>query len=72
MTPYDSWKLASPLEADEERMRAECTEPREDDDPCDFDGWVTAMVTDETTTWTCPTCDAEHEDSTRERFADDD
>ena len=68
MTNYDDWKLAGPPEADEEQMRAECVEPRDDDDPCDFDGWVTAMVTDEVTTWTCPRCDAEHEDRTADRF----
>ena len=68
MTNYDDWKLAGPPEADEEQMRAECVAPRDDDDPCDFDGWVTAMVTDEITTWTCPTCDAEHEDRTADRF----
>ena len=70
MKDYDAWKLSGPPEADEEQMRAECTEPRDDDDPCDFDGWVTAMVTDQLTTWTCPRCDAEHEDSTRDRFDD--
>ena len=70
MTPYDLWKLASPPEADEERMRAECVAPRDDDDPFDFYGWVSAMVTDEITTWTCPRCDAEHEDRTKDRFDD--
>ena len=44
---YDDWKLASPPEADEEQMRAECTEPRDDDDPCDFDGWVTCQISGE-------------------------
>ena len=68
MTNYDDWKLAGPPEADEEQMRAECVAPRDDDDPCDFSGWVTAMVTDEVTTWTCPRCDAEHEDRTADRF----
>jgi hypothetical protein len=48
LTTYDDWKLASPPEADEEDMRAECTEPRDDDDPCDYSGWVTAMVTNQT------------------------
>jgi hypothetical protein len=71
MKDYDAWKLSGPPEADEEEMRAECTEPRDDDDdPCDFDGWVTAWVTDELTTWTCPKCDAEHEENTRDRFDD--
>ncbi len=71
MTWYDSWKLASPPEADEEEMRAECTEVDDDGDPCDFDGWVTAWVTNETTLWTCPRCDWEHAESTRDRFCDE-
>ena len=70
MTPYDAWKLASPPEADEEQMRAECLDVDDDGVECVFDGWVTAMVTDELTTWTCLECDAEHEDSTRDRFDD--
>ena len=37
---------------------------------CVFDGWVTAWVTDELTTWTCLECDADHEDNTRDRFDD--
>ena len=65
---YDDWKLASPPEADEEQMRAECRMVGYDGIGCDFDGWVTAQVTDQTTTWTCPRCDHEHEDSTSERF----
>ena len=72
MTAYDAWKLASPPEADEERMRVECFEVFDDGSKCDFDNWVTAYVTDELTTWTCPRCDHWHEDSTRDRFAHDD
>ena len=63
---YDDWKLAGPPEADEEQMRAECVD--DDGVGCVFDGWVTALVTDETTTWTCPQCDAEYEESTKDRF----
>ena len=70
MKDYDDWKLASPPEADEEQMRAECTEPREDDDPCDFDGWVTAQICGDRLTWDCPTCAWEHEESARDRFED--
>ena len=65
---YDAWKLDSPPEADEEQMRAECVHVDEDGVECVFDGWVTAQVTDKVTTWTCPRCDTEHEDSTRDRF----
>jgi hypothetical protein len=68
MKDYDAWKTAGPPEADEEQMRAECTMVGYDGVECVFDGWVTAQVTNETTTWTCPKCDAEHEDSTRDRF----
>ena len=71
MTDYDDWKLASPPEADEEQMRAECTHVNDDDVQCVFDGWVTAQVTNQTTTWTCPRCDHEHEDSTKDRFSDE-
>ena len=71
MKDYDAWKLASPPEADEEQMRAECTEVDDDGVECVFDGWVTAQVTNQTTTWTCPSCDHEHEDLTADRFADE-
>ncbi len=71
MTAYDAWKLDSPPEADEEDVRTECREVDDDGDPCDFDGWVTVWVTNELTTWTCPRCDWEHEESTRDRFCDE-
>ena len=67
---YDDWKLASPPEADEEQMLAECTQVDDDGVGCDFDGWVTAMIEGDKLTWTCPTCDHEHEESTRDRFED--
>ena len=59
------WYRISP-----EQMRAECLDVDDDGVECVFDGWVTAMVTNELTTWTCPECDAEHEDNTRDRFDD--
>lgn len=67
---YDDWKLAGPPEADEEQMLAECTEVDDDGVGCNFDSWVTAMIEGDKLTWTCPKCEAEYEESTRDRFED--
>jgi hypothetical protein len=56
---YDSWKLASPPEAEEEDMYVSC-EVEDDYGPCPFEGKVSAMVDARYYYWSCPTCDWEH------------
>jgi hypothetical protein len=48
MTPYDSWKLASPPEADEEDLSdIVCNR-------CDWEGDVRCYIAGNNLTWECP------------------
>jgi len=59
---YDSWKLASPPEAEEEAMYVSCDAEDDEDQVCSFEGKVTAQVDARRYYWSCPTCDSDHEE----------
>ncbi len=61
-TAYDTWKLASPPEAEEEEMSVSCEIEDDDGHGCSFEGKVTAQVDARRYYWSCPTCDSDHEE----------
>jgi len=61
-TAYDSWKLDSPPEAEEEDMEVSCEAEDDDGEVCSFEGKVTAQVTQHCYCWSCPTCNWDHEE----------
>jgi hypothetical protein len=65
-TAYDSWKLDSPPEAEEENMYVSCDAEDDDGAVCSFKGTVTAMVDTRRYYWSCPTCDWDHEEEWEE------
>ena len=65
MTPYDSWKLASPPEADEEYLSdIVCNR-------CDWEGEVRCYIAGNNLTWECPECEHEHHEDPADRFGPD-
>ena len=58
---YDSWKLASPPDCEEETMYVSC-EIEDDYGSCSFEGKVVAQVTKYHYLWSCPICDWDHEE----------
>jgi hypothetical protein len=62
---YDSWKLASPPEADEEDLTdITC-------DRCDWEGDVRCYIAGNNLTWKCPGCEHEHHEDPTDRFGPD-
>ena len=63
---YDSWKLASPPDCEEETMYVACSIEDDEEGACEFEGKVLAQVAADRYLWSCPICDWDHE----ERWAD--
>ena len=62
---YDSWKLASPPEADQEDL-TDITCNR-----CDWEGDVVCYIAGNNLTWECPECEHEHHEDPADRFGPD-
>jgi hypothetical protein len=64
-TQYDSWKLASPPEADEEDLKdITCSK-------CGWEGNTTCTIYGHELTWQCPACEHDHSEDPKDRFGPD-
>jgi hypothetical protein len=62
---YDSWKLASPPEADQGVLTdIVCNR-------CDWEGDVVCFIAGNNLTWECPECGHEHHEDPIDRFGPD-